>query len=409
MTGSLVVRDRVPAGAVLSSRETAIPSAQLSSGLALVVLMIGQYLPDLRMMLDGVPLNSLLLVQTVLFALALPLSPSARRAIFIVIGMVLPLAVTLLWSRDAAWGAATLLDLTASAATASLLLAFSLERIGVDRTFRVWLVLLAALLVAAIAYKVQNGFFDREVNFLLNGPNVFARQMGLAALLSGFLLRGPFRWLGIVAFTLAVIWTQSKGPLLFLLLVGLGTGWLRLGAKGRILVLLGLAGVVAVLSLLLDQLRDVDFFRRFFVAAAVLEGGLGGENYGSVGSRVLLFSTAARMIAEHPLGIGLGSWMPLSGFFWAEYPHNFFLEVLLEGGLVLGTIAAVAYFAFLLSHNAMIVAMGAFLALCQQVSGGLADSRFWLAFACIGAVTSRWQLRFGERRNFDTPRGRPHE
>lgn len=405
MIGLRAVRDPVPVGNVVSPSDTAVPSAQLCSGLALVVLMMGQFLPDLRLMLDGVPLNSFLLIQTVLFAVALPLSTSARRGIFIVIGLVLPLAVTLLWSRDVAWGASTLLDLTASAATGSLLLAFSLDRIGVDRTFRVWLVLLAALLVAAIAYKIQNGFFDREVNFLLNGPNVFARQMGLAGLLSGFLLRGPGRWLGIVAFTLAVIWTQSKGPLLFLLLVGLGTGWLRLGAKGRIAVLVGLAGVMGMLSLLVDQVRDVEFFRRFFVAAAVFDGGLGGENYGSVGSRVLLFSTAARMIAEHPLGIGLGSWMPLSGLFWAEYPHNFFLEILLEGGLMLGTIAAVAYFAFLLSHNAMIVAMGTFLALCQQVSGGLADSRFWLALACIGAVTNRWHLRFGEQRNIDTVTG----
>jgi len=401
MIGAIAVRDPVPAGARLSPAETAIPAAQLCSGLALVVLMIGQFLPDLRLLLDGVPLNTFLLVQTVLFALALPLSAAARRSIAIVIGLVLPLGVTLLWSRDSAWGASTLLDLTASAATAGLLLAFSLERIGVERTFRVWLALLAALLVAAIAYKIQNGFLDREVNFLLNGPNVFARQMGLAALLSGFLLHGPVRWLGIVAFTLAVIWTQSKGPLLFLLLVGVGTGWVRLGARGRIVVLLGVAGVIGLLGLLVDEIRDVEFFRRFFVAAAVFDAGLGGENYGSVGSRVLLFSTAARMIGEHPFGIGLGSWMSVTGFFWAEYPHNFFLEVLLEGGVVLGAMAAVAFFAFLLSRNAMIVAMGTFLALCQQVSGGLADARFWLAFACIGAVTSRWHLRFGERRNID--------
>lgn len=405
MIGSLAVLDPVPAGTVVSPRETAVPAAQLCSSLALVVLMIGQFLPDLRLMLDGVPLNTFLLAQTVLFALALPLTAAARRSIAIVIGLVMPLAVTLLWSRDVAWGASTLLDLTASAATASLLLAFSLDRIGVDRTFRVWLALLAALLVAAIAYKVQNGFLDREVNFLLNGPNVFARQMGLAALLSGFLLRGPVRWLGIVAFTLAVIWTQSKGPLLFLLMVGVGTGWLGLGARGRIVVLVGLAGIIGLLGLLVDEIRDVEFFRRFFVAAAVFDGGLGGENYGSVGSRVLLFATAARMIAEQPLGIGLGSWMSLSGLFWAEYPHNFFLEILLEGGVVLGSIAAGAYFAFLLSRSAMIVAMGAFLALCQQVSGGLADARFWLAFACIGAVTSRWHLSFGERRDIESPTG----
>ncbi|MCK6370097.1 MAG: O-antigen ligase family protein [Gammaproteobacteria bacterium] len=389
----------------MSPGDTVVPAAQLSSALALIVLMIGQVLPDLRLMLDGVPLNTFLLVQTVLFALALPLSLPARRGIFIVIGLVLPLAVTLLWSRDVVWGASTLLDLTASAATGSLLLAFSLAHIGIHRTFRIWLLLLAALLVAAIAYKIQNGFFDREVNFLLNGPNVFARQMGLAALLSGFLLRGPLRWLGIVIFALAVLWTQSKGPLLFLLLVSLGTGWLRLGPKGRVVALIGLGCVVIPLSLLVDQLRDIEFFRRFFIAVTVFDSGLSGENYGSVGSRVLLFSTATQMIGENPFGIGLGSWMPLSGLFWAEYPHNFFLEVLLEGGLLLGTVAAVPYFAFLLSRNAMIVAMGTFLALCQQVSGGLADTRFWLVFACLGAVTSRWHLRFGERRNTATPRG----
>lgn len=407
MGDSLVARSPVRFGSCPSPHETALPAAQLSSGLALIVLTIGQFLPDLRLLLDGVPLNSFLLAQILLFSLALPLSVVARRGICVIIGPVLPLAVTLLWSMDAAWGAATLLDLTVSAATAGMLLAFSIDRIGIDRTFRIWLALLAGLLVAAIPYKILNGFFDRDVNFLLNGPNVFARQMGLAVLLSAFLLRGPVRWLAIFVFAAAVIWTQSKGPLLFLLLVGLATGWLRLGAGGRIVSLIGLGAVVGLLSLLVEQIGDVEFFRRFFVAAAVFDDGLGGENYGSVGSRVLLFSTAARMIGENPLGIGVGSWMPLSGLFWAEYPHNFFLEILLEGGLLLGTIAAVPYFAFLLSRDPMIVALGAFLALCQQVSGGLADTRFWLVFACIGALTSRWHLRFGERHSFATHAGSP--
>ena len=53
------------------------------------------------------------------------------------------------------------------------------------------------------------------------------------------------------------------------------------------------------------------------------------------------------------------------------------------------------------------LAMGTFLALCQQVSGGLADTRFWLVFACMGAVTSRGRLRFGERGNTATPTGAP--
>lgn len=403
MIESYAVRDAASHGSAASPDHAAFLAAQFCSGLALVVLMIGQFLPDLRLTFDGFPLNTFLLVQTALFSLALPLPAQVRHHIAIVIGLVMTLAVSLLWSRDAGWGASTLLDLTASAATASLLLAYSIERIGVDRTFRVWLGLLAALLMAAVAFKVQFGFFDRQVNFLLNGPNVFARQMGLAALLSAFLLRGPLRWLAIATFTLAVVWTQSKGPLLFLLLVGFAIGWLRLGGKGRILALLAMGGVVFLIGLFVDELREIQLFQRVFVAVAVFDAGLGGENYASVGSRVQLYSTAAKMLAEYPFGIGLGSWMSATGLFWAEYPHNFFLEILLEGGLILGAIAGMAFFAFLLSRSATIVVVGAFLALCQQVSGGLGDARFWLAFACIGAVTSRWSLHPDSRRDITYP------
>lgn len=363
-------------------------AAFLASGLALAVLMVGQFVPDPRTLAAGVPLNMLMLPAAALFALSLPIQTRSRGRVLLVAACVVPAALTLLWSADAERGATTLLNLGLSGLVSALLLVFSFERVGMERSFQVWIALLFSLLVAAVAYKMVNGLLDRNVNFLMNGPNVFARQMGLAALLSGFFLRGAARWLAIAAFSLAVVWTQSKGPLLALLVVGVAVSWRGLGYRGRVTVLLLIGLALGAILAFAEELRDVALLRRFFVAAAVFDAGADGENYGSLGSRIDLFSVALQILAERPFGIGFGSWMLVSGTWWAEYPHNFFLEALVEGGLLFGSIMVAGFFSFIRSSCVPVVSACAFLALCQQVSGGLADARFWLAFACLGAATT---------------------
>ena len=104
----------------------------------------------------------------------------------------------------------------------------------------------------------------------------------------------------------------------------------------------------------------------------------------SVGSRLLLFRESIAIIRDHPWGVGIGGWSLATGIQWAEYPHNFLLELWSEGGLVLGTAAAMPYMAFLLGRRDAWWIMCVFFLLCQQVSGDLLASRYWLTFCIVG-------------------------
>jgi O-Antigen ligase len=328
-----------------------------------------------------VPLNTLLFVFAAVGFLSDQVPVLVRKVVFLASLPILIVVAATLWSPDIETGLIKSANLYVSSLLAAGLLAGACLAGDLQRVLRIMLLLLAVLLVFALIVKLRDGFFVRAVRFGMNGPIVFARFMGVAAIVSLLVLTGARRVLALLVFLLAVVWTQSKGPLLSLLIVLTlfslleGHGWRRLIAP----VAIGLAALVVVG--LAAFLTDAPILDRFLLAASFADPGQSAANYGSIGSRVETYAASFRLIEDFPLGVGAGGWAAATGLYYMEYPHNFALEVASELGLVLGPLAVLPYLAFLVSPVRELRYLALFLAFSQQTSGDLLDSRMWLAFS----------------------------
>ncbi len=378
------------------------PSATLRDAQLLIVLvavalgfatlLVGVAGPDDRLALQGIPLSSVLYFAAFVVAMTAPCLPSTHSTVLIFLVPVGLLGLTLPLSHDQQAGAIKLFNLIATAFAASILLASAVQRVGTETVLRLLVGCIGLLLGAALAYKVRYGFFDRQVLFLMNGPIVFGRVMGLGCLCSLAAFRGLPRLLLSVMFFLAVVWTASKGPILALLIAS-ATYVLLLGSRTQRTIFAGvLATAVIGVIVNYDLISDWQPLSRVFEGLQVMSTGVGFD-IESIGSRWLLIQESIEVLLHRPFGVGVGGWSAATGIRWASYPHNFLLELWTEGGLLLGTVAALPYLVFLLRRVDVWWVLCLFFLLCQQVSGDLLDSRYWLTFCIVGFLCRSEGLR----------------
>ena len=84
-------------------------------------------------------------------------------------------------------------------------------------------------------------------------------------------------------------------------------------------------------------------------------------------------------------------------------PHNLFLELWSEGGIILGSFAAMPFLAFLFAPKQKLWFVAFCLFLAQLVSGDISDARFLMVFSLL-ACFSRRDANQGAR----TPGGNSH-
>lgn len=369
----------------------------LSCGLlAFLILYSGYVLPDARLTFFSVPLNLFPVAAAVLLiAVIYP----GRELTVTTLRLLLPLypiSITLLWSDDIFYGANKIVNLLGSTIVATVILILAARILGTRGLLMIWIGLLLALLLFAAAYKIQYGFFDREVSFLVSGPIGFARLMGLACVGAMFVFQG---WLSIlvgIVFFLAVLWTNTKGVILPLILVlafyffVLRGNWTRSGIA---------AGIVAVAAIWgpesLANLRDVPQLSRL---AEGIDALVGQTRSDSVADRLEFYSSSLDLLRTHLFsGVGLGGWAGSSELddrvlasLEAQapgeryrYPHNMPLELLSEGGIILGVMALLPFLLFLSNFGSPFAAISLFCLLCQMFSGDLQDGRYALTFALL--------------------------
>ncbi len=171
--------------------------------------------------------------------------------------------------------------------------------------------------------------------------------MGMALLLL-FYHRFKSKRIRILALLICVPWlsiglasAEARGPLLAVLLalaVGAFAPWwdARFISRKQVTVLL-CAVVVAVVGLSAYWFRGVAQSRlqaKTTELTLILEGS--PEASGSATERLVYYHAALEEIPDHPLfGLGIGGW---SVYYWNQdmrhYPHNLFLEIAVEEGLV---------------------------------------------------------------------------
>lgn len=194
----------------------------------------------------------------------------------------------------------------------------------------------ALILVLTIAYKINFGFWDRNVRFFLNGPILFGWMMSVVGLisLSVYTAQKKLFYLFLIPFFLiSIIWTGSKGPLIAFFVSAVF--FLFLEKKIGVLLLFLVISLAALAVVIEYGLMP----ERFFVINRIMSNQLLDSDFGSVGSRQLMISESLDIFYDYPIfGVGIANWpsflsdrrLPYYGFI---YPHNIFAELFSEYGV----------------------------------------------------------------------------
>ena len=247
------------------------------------------------------------------------------------------------------------------------------------------------ILIITILYKLVFGFWDRNVRFFLNGPIVFAWLMSFYALICIFLLRNTnkkiFLFLFFV-FCTAVIWAESKGALIALLISLL----FYVFQSSKFYLKISFS-VMAVLLLLFNNaffswFETVAGDSRLGAIVRIFNGSAETRDEGSVTVRQdMLKESYNFFINDWVLGIGLGNYKfkTIYGF---PYPHNIHMELFLECGAIVGIIYFVFIFYSFLNSVKIIQSLILLFFIAGSFSGDITYLRF-LIFMCLMGVTLR--------------------
>ena len=193
--------------AILQKRSTLSLDAVVFSSAGLMVLLLGSWVPDDRMMLAGIPLNTAFLTVCLLLTTAGTITSRTLRNVALVQIPLLCAGVTLFWSPDPAYGLDKFVALIVSGNVSFLLFNTVIERHGANVLLKQLLFYLCILLVLTLFYKLAFGFFDRQVRYFMNGPIIFARLMSIAAIIAFFVLTGRLKTFLVTVFVLSILFT----------------------------------------------------------------------------------------------------------------------------------------------------------------------------------------------------------
>jgi O-antigen ligase len=256
-----------------------------------------------------------------------------------------------------------------------------------DRVLGYIILFSLAVLVVAILYKLNNGFFNRQVKYGLLGPIPFGWVCGMGAIAALFRTNRSYRTLSVIALLLlAVLWSGSKGPLSAFVLVGLLRLKVFLGKtwRERVLALsLLLIGWYAI-SGYMDVLRVGDALQALFSNA---DEYVEGKGAGSVGVRMSFFDISIRLFDDNPVfGVGFGAWSTNANGLH-RYPHNIFLEIGSETGVV--GLVVLLILLYLVRGKGRVSFLGYFFIACLMFSGDFSYFRYSFFLLIVGEAIYR--------------------
>lgn len=266
-----------------------------------------------------------------------------------------------------------------------------IDRIGVDTFFKNIIIIGFILLIPTVIYKYYFGFFQRDVNFLFNGANVFGWLSGAYSLLCLMYFRVNFFRILFFIFLLCVFWSESKGSLIALLAsISLLTLY-KSKFNGKSIV----SVVAFIFTLFCFNYIVKEYFSDSRIGAIFrfLEGSTGESDYGSVGIRLDMYNAALELFYSSFLfGVGLGDFSKYTSFD-IMYPHNVFLELLAETGVIGLFFFVIFYIIFLIKNKNVFfsILVFYFLVVCF-FSGDLSYLRFSMFFVLLALFFEKQKL-----------------
>jgi O-antigen ligase len=250
------------------------------------------------------------------------------------------------------------------------------------------IVVMFVLFLGAVVMKLQTGFWLRHNPYFMHGSIVFGRLMAIGLIINLFspLLRGKIAFILNIIFTFGIIWSLSKGPIIAIVLTGFVYLILNASISFRIRNIILISLPVALCSYLISIYGIPTQLARIMVIVDILLGREHSFNTtGSVGTRYDMYKASIEMVTVAPvIGVGMGGWGEsyLGGATKFTYPHNLYLELFSELGMVTGLIFSFLLTLPLLYTKDPFFYLFLFLLFAQQVSGDVADGRF-LFFAAF--------------------------
>lgn len=341
--------------------------------------------------------------------------PRLAKALLLFFGY---LCLTALWAPDAGFALRKLYDLVL-VAVMSVGFGLAALRQPAERVLNVFwgvVVLIGVLLALTGVRQLMGGGGSARLAVLGGGPNVFARLMGMLALgaLYFWHRRGQaWLWIPMVGIgVLLALLSGSRGGsaaiiggVLTFLVVG------RVSVRRiTILALLATAAVgVATMIPPLAKALNNSVQERFVHLTLNYNKGKAGKSKVYLSERDEYFARAYKLGLEHPVaGAGLSAF-PALGL--GVYPHNLFLEVFCEAGLIGIALLAWIMVAFLISTyrgggrlDAATMGAAMLILIGNQASGDLYDSRALYLLLMLALCTSAAGRRAVSR---SQPRGAP--
>lgn len=357
--------------------------------IAFALLLIGTVYsdPSGRLIVGGVPIQLLFVVLAV--PLAFISSGSVLFRVMLITTLLFAAIPSVMLSTNTPYAIYKVLNLIVVYFLATSIFADVLLKAGPTRLAHIFVGLFLTLFVMALAWKLRFGLFSRDVMFFMNGPIVFARLMGIGAVLAWLCVAGKKRYILVGCFLIAMVWTESKGPLVAIfgtVLAGLLLPPFtikRLGAVASSVFIVAL--LVTTVIVFERTLSEMPILRRYFVTADIHNA----QSAGSIGTRLDRLEISWAMFQREPvLGVGMGDWGIESGYGPAAYPHNIFLEIFTEMGFLLGLVFLIPYIFLSDPRNRVspFYYVLIFMWFASMVSGDLLDSRYILVFGTLAWI-----------------------
>jgi hypothetical protein len=237
------------------------------------------------------------------------------------------------------------------------------------------------------------------------GPIVLSRWLCLGSVISFFHPRiKKYRIILFPLFLIIALFTGSRGPVLSLIIVLILyflINFKRLFLKTFIFLML-------LLSLIYYSGIYVEL-NRFNSVSRVFINFKEGKGLQSTNERLFRYTSSLEVIKNHPFGVGIGNWGMYSNRYSSikvrtvlkdnklPYPHNIFLEIFCELGILTGVVF-LAYIVFILVRSSLYIINSSkddflqvifyifvFLLVSVLLSGDLGDAR--LLFIIMSVLT----------------------
>ena len=263
-----------------------------------------------------------------------------------------------------------------------LLLALILNfTIGVKDFYKFIFISTSIVIIVALIYKVPFGFFDRQVKFGLFGPITFGWFVGFWLFSASFIkITGKnllyIHLAGLVLF----VWSGSKGPLLAYILTSIIFNFKSIMRYFFTRLDFYILSGLLVLFLFLYG-YDYSNNRIYLTTAAIFSGEVESDRLNMLVSG---FEAAKKSIM---FGVGFGGWLEFN--FVHKYPHNIFIELLVEGGLI--AIFYLFFVCFLIAKNNVYKLLVFYSLLVLTFSGDFSYMRYFIFFSTIILLSRRKQ------------------